>query len=105
MSAAGVCVMSAVLAHDERDDELRRLIEHSRLQDALIRMLSDRISKLEGVEPEPDYSGWDTIKEAAHETGYSQSGIRKRIASGKIAVTPLGRCWIIDRASLSSKVR
>jgi hypothetical protein len=84
------------------DDELRRLIEHSRLQDALIRMLSDRISKLEGV-PASDYSGSTTIKSAAGETGYSESAIRKKIRSGAIKATPHGGRWIIDRASLSSK--
>jgi hypothetical protein len=85
------------------DDELRRLIEHSRLQDALIRALSDRVSKLEGVGPEPDRSGTTTIKQASYDTGYSLSGVRKRIASGKIKATPLGRLWLIDRASLTSK--
>jgi hypothetical protein len=94
--------MSAIAALDPRDDELRRLIEHSRLQDALIRMLSDRLSKLEGV-PAPDYSGSTTIKSAACETGYSESAIRKKIASGAIKATPHGGRWIISRESLRRK--
>ena len=95
----------AVRVDDPRDAEIAKLSEHSRLQDALIRMLSDRLSKIEGVEPEPDRSGSTTIQRAAHETGYSQSGIRKRITSGKITATQFGRRWIIDRASLTPKVR
>jgi hypothetical protein len=109
--------MSALALYDDREALIAALIErvgaqdeaiatltgHARLQDALIRTLSDRISKLEGVDPEPDRSGWTTIKGAAHEIGYSQSGLRKRIAAGKVAAQRLGGRWIIDRASLDSK--
>jgi hypothetical protein len=90
---------------DADDAQIAKLSERMALQDALMRIMSDRLSKLEGAEPEPDRSGSTTIQRAAHETGYSQSGIRKRIASGKITATQFGRRWIIDRASLTPKVR
>jgi hypothetical protein len=97
--------MSAQALYDDpRDALIARLIEHDRLQDALMRAMSDRISKLEGVKPE-DLSGSTMIREAAYETGYSQSGIRKRISSGAITATKRGGRWFIDRASLMSKVR
>jgi Helix-turn-helix domain len=48
---------------------------------------------------------WTTIKQASGLTGFSRSGIRRQIAAGKIAGKRLGGRWIIDRASLASKVR
>jgi hypothetical protein len=92
--------MSAVAQHDvdPRDAQMALVL-------ALVRELSDRVTKLEGVEPELDLSGTTTIQRAAHETGYSQSGVRKRIASHKITATKHGGRWFIDRASLTPKVR
>ena len=70
----------------------------------MLRLINNRISRFEGVD-EPDLSGSTTIMQAAHDTGYSQSGIRKRIASRKIIATKRGGHWFIDRASLMPKVR
>jgi hypothetical protein len=88
---------SSAVRVDDRDDELRRLIEHSRLQDALIRMLSDRISVLEGVEFAPiDRSPLMTVKDAAFKSGLSESGVRKLIRENRV-----GHAWIGGRVFLT----
>jgi hypothetical protein len=87
----------------ERDARIEALIEHSRLQDALIRMLSDRITAIEGLDPGPDHGSMTTLKGAAFMTGYSQSGIRRRISAGKIKARRVGGRWFVDASSL--KVR
>ena len=103
--------MSATQLHerdaldDPRDAQIAKLSEHVVFLAALTRALSDRVSVLEGSESEPDLSGSTMIKEAARTTGYSKSGIRKRIASGKITAIKRGGYWFVDPASLMSKVR
>ena len=88
----------------DRDARIAALEHRVAYQDAMLRVISDRIGRIECVE-EPDLSGSATICQAAHDTGYSQSGIRKRIASRKIIATKRGGHWFIDRASLMPKVR
>jgi hypothetical protein len=97
---AAVRVLASI---DNRDATIAKLNEQVAFLAAITRALSDRVSKLEGVEPGPDLSGTTTISQASYETGYSLSGVRKRIASGKIRATPLGGRWLIDRASLTPK--
>jgi hypothetical protein len=101
----GAAVRALPSIGDPRDAEIARLAEHVVFLVALCRSLNDRIAALEGNESEPDLSGSTMIKEAARTTGYSKSGIRKRIASGKITAIKRGGYWFVDPASLMSKVR
>jgi hypothetical protein len=88
--------MSAVRVYprdDPRDAEIAKLTEHVVFLAAIVRALSDRISKLEGVEYAPiDRARLMTVKDAAFKSGLSESGVRKLIRENRI-----GHAWIGGR--------
>jgi hypothetical protein len=46
-----------------------------------------------------------TIKEAAGESGFSESGVKVRIRQGRITARKLGGHWVDDAASVARRVR
>jgi hypothetical protein len=83
-----------LLARIEAHDESIALLK------ALVRVLSDRLSRVEGHADKPARDALTTIKGASHASGYSETTIRKRIAEGRIVAHKIGGAVIVDAASV-----
>ena len=71
---------------------------------ALASVTAGRLAELEGVTPRYDVDeGLTTIKGAAWATGYSETAIRKRIASGRIQARKVGGRVLVRTASLTAR--
>ena len=93
--------MNATAARERDDVDLAERVE---CLEALVGVLSSRVSELEGNAVEPmDDEPVTTIKGAAWLSGYSETTIRKRIKRGLIDARPVGGRWLVRKASLPAR--
>jgi excisionase family DNA binding protein len=101
MSAAAQHSPQSASADDTRIAAVEANVE--RLT-AITFVLSSRLTELEhrsgAANTDDAATRMTTIKDAAHMTGYSESGIRKLIAARKIVARRVGGRWLIEVASL-----
>jgi hypothetical protein len=85
--------------------------------EAIVRVLAGRVAALEQREPEvrtklglnaaPPALGdhWKAIKQIAGDTGYTASGVRGWMRTGKVTYTTIGGRVFIDTRTLPTKKR
>ena len=85
-------------------DDMRAALDRAM---ALIFILNDRVTALEaerGASPDAaNLPKWMTLKGAAGLSGYTESGLRRRIAAGQVRSVKRGGHVLVDPGSLARK--
>lgn len=95
--------MNAIAARARDDDRIAALERDVALLMALASVTNGRLAELEGSPAPIGDEAVTTIKGAAWATGYSETAIRKRIASGRIEARKVGGRVLVRTASLAAR--